>query len=332
MNALDWTPQLTVGIPVYNGMPYLREAMASMFAQTYRNFEILVVVDGGHDDSLEYLRSISDPRLRIVDGPNAGLPAALNLLLAEANSPWLVRQDADDVSYPSRMERIAEWTKRHPDAGIIYSQAAYFPTDRCVGTFRDSRGTPEQLRAVVESGYLIAICHPTAVLNVERIRSIGGYAPVRHSSEDTDLWWRAALEFDLYQIPEVLVGYRLHFGSKMSQSLHRDALLGLYAQYRLLSRLWKLSPLPLEDVEGELSHLISNRQLYTKEQLRACNMALNDRRFGRAALALTNSLLSSPCHVLQRIADEYLSNKINHNGVNPALFRRRKHKLWRDQP
>ncbi len=74
-------PQLTVGIPVFNAMPYLPESLQSILRQDYRDFEILVINDGSTDDSGEYLRSIRDPRLRIVDQDKLGVIAARNRML-----------------------------------------------------------------------------------------------------------------------------------------------------------------------------------------------------------------------------------------------------------
>src|SRR5579872_5321061 len=80
-------PLLTVGIPVYNALPYLRESVESILNQTYENFELLIIDDGSTDDSLEYLKSIRDRRLRLIHQENRGLTATLNRMLAEANSP-----------------------------------------------------------------------------------------------------------------------------------------------------------------------------------------------------------------------------------------------------
>src|ERR1700761_9317200 len=150
---------MTVGVPVYNAMPYLRETMNSLLSQTLDRFEILAVVDGGSDDSLAYLRSIRDPRLRVLEQKNQGVTATLNRILRECRTAWLVRQDADDISYPNRIARIAEAIDMHPEAGMFYSFASYYPKGRAVGSFRCSRGSPEELRNIVRSGYLLAICH-----------------------------------------------------------------------------------------------------------------------------------------------------------------------------
>ena len=158
-------------MPVWNAMPWLPEAMESLFQQTTEGFEILVVADVSTDGSTEYLRTLRDPRLRVVERPRAGLTAALNRLLEETRTPWLVRMDADDVSYPTRIERLQAAIEAHPEAGLIYSLADYHPRERCAGRFRCSRGTPEQLRSMVERGYLLSFCHSTRGIAAWRRRA-----------------------------------------------------------------------------------------------------------------------------------------------------------------
>ena len=97
--------QITVGIPVFNAMPYLPESLESILRQSYSDFEILVINDGSTDGGRDYLRSVRDPRLRVVDQENRGLAATRNRMLAEASTPWLARHDADDVAYPHRLAR-----------------------------------------------------------------------------------------------------------------------------------------------------------------------------------------------------------------------------------
>ncbi len=146
---------ITVGMPVRNAMPWLPEAMESLLRQTTTAFEMLVIAGPSTDGSTGYLRSLRDSRLRVVEQAHAGLTAALNQLLEETRTPWMARMDADDVSYPMRMERLQAEIQAHPDAGLIYSLADYHPRERCAGQFRCSRGTPEELRSIVEQGYQI---------------------------------------------------------------------------------------------------------------------------------------------------------------------------------
>src|SRR5919106_3135935 len=99
---------LTVGIPVYNAMPFLPEAVESVLRQTYPDFDLLVVDDGSTDGGPDYLRSVSDPRVRVIRQENQGMSNALNRMLREINTPWLVRQDADDLADEHRLEVITQ--------------------------------------------------------------------------------------------------------------------------------------------------------------------------------------------------------------------------------
>ncbi|HTV14994.1 MAG TPA: glycosyltransferase family 2 protein [Acidobacteriaceae bacterium] len=318
-------------MPVCNGMPWLPEAIESLLRQTTANFEILAIVDGGCDSSLAYLRGRSaaqthGPRLRVLEQPNAGVTATLNRLLEETRTPWLVRQDADDVSYPQRIEKLLGTIRRYPDAGLIYSLADYHPRELCAGTFRCSRGTPEELRSIVEHGYLLSICHSTVALNVEKARAVGGYRMDIHA-EDADLWWRMARKFEIRCIPEALVGFRQNALSVSARHGEKQQLAGLYVQYLLLSELWNLSPRPLSDVAATLLGFLRPAQLRAKEALRQSNMHLGERRVIRSLGSLARAAWASPRYVAGRIADEFRHTAIA-NGVAPSLFIERKEALW----
>src|ERR1019366_5743598 len=136
--------KLTVGIPVFNAIPYLPENIESILRQSYSDFEILIINDGSTDGSREYLRSVRDPRLRIVDQENRGLTATLNRMLAEVRTPWLARHDADDVAYPHRLTRAVDYISRYSESGMFYSLAEYYPAGS-VGLYRTTRRNPGEL-------------------------------------------------------------------------------------------------------------------------------------------------------------------------------------------
>lgn len=318
---------ITVGLPVYNAMPYLPETIDSLLAQTNRDFEILAIVDGGTDGSLEYLRSVRDPRLRVLAQPNAGVAATLNRILRETRTPWLVRQDADDISYPTRMQALIEEIAFHPEAGMMYSLAEYYPRTRSVGRFRSTQGTAKERRRLVQAGYLLSICHPTVALNVNRTLALGGYHTGLHA-EDADLWWRMALAHEIHFVPEVLVGFRQNAASVSSRHLHTQEIHGLYIQYRLLSHLFHYTAMPLDDVAPLLEEMISIADLRAKEQLRSFNMRLAQKRYPEALGALSLSLLSSPSYLARRLKDELLLSGKVANGQPPERFLLRKENFW----
>ncbi|MFT4112204.1 glycosyltransferase family 2 protein [Silvibacterium sp.] len=319
--------QLTVGLPVRNAMPLLAECMQSLLAQSDPNFHILAIVDGGSDESGAYLRSLRHPRLRVIEQEGQGVARTLNRMLLECETPWLVRQDADDIAHPHRIARLRDAIARQPDAGMFYSFANYHPRGRAMGCFRSTRGSPEELRAIVRSGYLLAICHSSAALNVRSTLACGGYRIGLHN-EDADLWWRMALWTDVCCIPEVLVGFRQNAGSVSSRHLAEQMIAGLYVQYLLLSHLSRREPRSIEAVRAALQQLLPQREREAKEQLRICNMALAGREFLRAGRHFGASCLASPGYVWRRMRDEYFTPPRIANGLPPHLFHERTELLW----
>ena len=318
---------LTIGLPVYNAMPYLAESVESILQQSLSNFQLLAIVDGSEDGSLEYLRSIRDARLRVVEQQHCGLTFTLNRMLRECETPWLVRQDADDLSTPDRLIRILQAIEQYPDAGMFYSNAAYHPRRKSVGLYRCTRGTPDQIRSVARSGYLPAICHPSVVLNVQKTLAIGAYRP-GIQCEDADLWWRMALAYDIQFIPEVLLLYRQNTGSLTSRNLRQQAVHGLYVQYLLLSQLQSRVSKKLSEVEDDLLVLLDETSLLAKEKLRLFNMHLGEGKHGAALHALFDSFVASPSYVARRIRDEIMPPQAISNGVEPRLFQQRESTLW----
>ena len=308
-------------------MPFLPEAVESLLTQTVGDFSILVIVDGADDGSLEYLESIRDSRLRVLSQPNQGLTATLNRMLRETTTDWLIRQDADDVSYPARIERIQEHIRRYPDAAMFYSLAEYYPPERSLGLYRCSRGSPQELRQIVQSGYLLSICHPSVALNVAKTLAMGGYRDVTHA-EDADLWWRMALRYDIHLLPEILIGFRQNASSISSRNSYTQELHGLYIQYLLLSHLSDRKPLPLAEIAPMLEKNISADHLEAKQHLRQVNLHLAGKRFGDALASFVRSALSSPTYFIQRMIDELLPQNSIANGISPDWFYRRKEVLW----
>ncbi|MBT9329483.1 glycosyltransferase family 2 protein [Paracidobacterium acidisoli] len=319
---------ITVGVPVYNAMPWLPESLDSILSQTFHDFDLLVIVDGATDDSLDYLESIDDSRLRILTQENSGVAQTLNRMLHEARTPWLVRHDADDVSYPLRLARIAEAIEQHPDAGMFYSFADYYPVHASAGRFRCSRGPAASLRSMAERGYVPSICHPSAALHIEKTLRIGGYR-LDLPAEDADLWWRMALAWDIHCIPEPLVGFRHNGASVSTRRFHMQETAGLYVQYLLLSHLWNLVPQSFCIVEKELEKLADPAQRSAKYLLRSMNLRLSERQPLRAAAAFLKALAASPSYVAGRVRDEIFPGTIV-NGISPELFLQRKDILWAD--
>lgn len=301
--------------------------MGSLFRQTFHDFKILAVVADSNDGSVEYMQSIRDPRLRVLKQTKRGLANALNQMLAEADTPWLVRQDADDIAYPNRLERILSWVERFPEAGMFYSLADYHPKEMCLGQFRCTRANPSQLREIVRSGYLLSICHPSVVLNREKTLSIGGYS-TELRAEDVDLWWRMALAYDVHFIPEPLIGYRQSAESMTSQDLKQTHIESLYHQYLLLSHLNNWPAQSLEDSQKLLKSFISDARVRSREKLRTANMYLAQKKYVRASKEALRSFMLSPSYFISRVVDEVHATGPITNGISPKRYLDNKKKFW----
>jgi glycosyltransferase involved in cell wall biosynthesis len=104
---------------VYNGEPYLREAVESILAQTYSDYEFIIIDDGSTDNGVEIVRSYRDPRIRFVQQENRGLSAGLNRGIGLSTGEYIARMDADDISEPSRLVRQVQHMDDNPSCVLV---------------------------------------------------------------------------------------------------------------------------------------------------------------------------------------------------------------------
>lgn len=319
--------KLTIGLPVFNAMPFLQESLESLLRQTDGDFKILAIDDGSTDSSLEYLRSVQDPRLSVFTQPNRGLTSTLNRMLLEVDTPWLMRHDADDVASAGRVTVTKRFIEQFPDAGMFYSDARYYQKGRSAGTFRTTRATPDQLRQIAATGYLPAICHPTVTLNVEKTLTLGGYRFNLHI-EDVDLWWRMALRFDIRYIPEVTAYVRHNAASVSAPNLEYQSINTLYVQYLLLSHLQGWPSMAYELVHEHLPQLIDKPKLRFREHMRSANIGYSQKDYVNATKHLARAAMASPSYFVSRVAYELRRSNLVLNGENPVIFMRQRSVLW----
>jgi glycosyltransferase involved in cell wall biosynthesis len=125
------SPLISVCMPVYNAERYVSEAIESVLSQTFKDFEFLILDDGSTDGSLAILKGHAerDPRIRLTSRPNKGLAPTLNELMDQARGEFVARMDADDVSLPERLERQADYLRKHPDCVIVGCHALVMDSD-----------------------------------------------------------------------------------------------------------------------------------------------------------------------------------------------------------
>ncbi|MCH7802039.1 MAG: glycosyltransferase family 2 protein [Chloroflexi bacterium] len=104
---------------VYNGQRYLGAAIDSILAQTFQEFEFIIVDDGSTDNTESLIRAYSDSRIRLISKPNTGLADSLNVGLEAAKGTWIARIDADDISEPQRLERQLQRIRASPELVLL---------------------------------------------------------------------------------------------------------------------------------------------------------------------------------------------------------------------
>ena len=205
-------PTVSVVLPVYNGEPYLVEALESILGQTFGDFELIAVCDPSSSDNSRNLLDDAarrDSRVHVLEGPIRNLVAALNLGLARARGEFIARMDADDVSLSNRFARQVEYLRAHRDIAVVGSTITLIGASGAVIREIDYPLTPAKIdRFLIEVG--CALAHPTAMARRDAILSVGGYRGQFEHAEDYDLWLRMAERYSLANLPDRLLRYRHH--------------------------------------------------------------------------------------------------------------------------
>ena len=208
-------PAVTVLLPVYNSAATLQETLDSLWAQTFTDFELLVIDDGSTDDTPAILAANTDPRLRVLRNPRRlKLSGALNRGIAEARAPLTARIDADDLAHPERLAAQVAYLRRHPGLALCGTWTRHFgDRDKAREMYPE---THNDLRAF--SLFNCPFAHPTVLFRTDVFRENnltynGDYYP----TEDYELWTRIVHHYPCANLPRVLLDYRVH-GQSMTGS------------------------------------------------------------------------------------------------------------------
>lgn len=211
-------PEVSVLMTVYNGMPYLVDAIESVFAQTFRDFQFVIVDDGSDEETRCYLDSITDPRVEVLRQENKGTAAAANYGLSVCTGDYIARMDADDWALPQRLEIQLNFMESNPKVGIVGSQVA--PMGACgVGGSLNLPCEHDEIFHSMMHG-LHGMAHSSIMIRGSLIRQLGGYWPYR-LIDDWDMMLRMGEVSALANINQVLLHYRVHAGSLNGSSMRK---------------------------------------------------------------------------------------------------------------
>ena len=199
---------------VYDGSLYLREAVDSILAQTFADFEFIIVDDCSTDSSRRILDeySKSDNRIVVIQNlNNLGITKSLNKGLSKARGEFIARMDADDVSLPERFSAQINYLLKHPDYVAVGTEVLIIDPDGLPIGIKGQLTEHEKILETSINGYGGAIIHPSMVARHSAISKIGGYNPDFEVAQDLDLFIRLADVGKLSNLSQVHLKYRHHF-------------------------------------------------------------------------------------------------------------------------
>jgi glycosyltransferase involved in cell wall biosynthesis len=211
-------PRVSVVTSVYNGEPYFDRAIPGILAQTFEDFEFILVDDGSSDQSLDKLHEAArhDPRIRVFSPGRLGAAAAYNYAVAQANGEYIARQDFDDRSYPDRLRLQVAFLDAHADVGVV--GGSFVQVDEIRGE-RFVRALPTGHAAILAAmARYIPIVHTLATFRRQAWQGAGGY-PAVNNLIDLRFWLRVAkLGWHFANVPEVVGEHHIHRASWFNHS------------------------------------------------------------------------------------------------------------------
>jgi glycosyltransferase involved in cell wall biosynthesis len=231
MNPATGIPPLSVVLPVYNAAPFLGDALNSILAQDFADFECIAINDGSTDGSGEILNEYGrrDARLRVIDQCNVGLVETLNRGVLLSRAPLVARMDADDVCLPGRFTAQMRHFEGRSDLGVLGGQIKLIDEKRRLMRLVDYPAYGKELETFLYTGSPVA--HPAVMFRKSAVQEVGLYRKAFRHAEDYDLWLRvhdAGYSIENLKVP--LIEYRQHAGNVSVVHRREQALATLAAR------------------------------------------------------------------------------------------------------
>lgn len=226
---------VSVIIPVYQAEKYVAATVQSVLAQTYKNFELLIIDDGSLDQSIEICQQFTDPRIKIIRQQNRGVSAARNAGIRHAQGEYIALLDADDLWLPQKLEKHVEHLENSPEVGVSFSRSAFIDeVDKPIGIFQMSKlkdVTPLDLlcRTPIGNGS-VPVMRKEVFAAIKFTDNLYGIEEFYfdedrqlHPSEDVECWLRISLQtnWKIEGIAEALTLYRVNSSGYSAQLLKK---------------------------------------------------------------------------------------------------------------
>ncbi|MBD2778355.1 glycosyltransferase family 2 protein [Iningainema tapete] len=212
-------PTFTIVIPAYNAAQYLPETLESVLAQTYENFEVLIINDGSTDNTVEIVEQYSqkDSRVKLISQINQGVAIARNTGIAMAQGEFIAFLDSDDLWYPDKLATHLEHFKSCSELGISFARVEFVTFDnKPTGQLSHSRlKNLQPLHFYYENPI---ITPSNAVISRKVFESVEGFDKSLSGTEDAELFLRVNYSgWKAEGINKVLIRYRTSLGGVSSK-------------------------------------------------------------------------------------------------------------------
>ena len=198
-------------MPTYN-TPHkmLEQAINSILAQTYKDFEFIIIDDCSTDNAYEYLTSISDKRIKVIKNEkNIGITASLNVGLRAARGKYIARMDSDDIALPERFEKQLAFMEKNND--VIVCGTWYDMFGSKTGTVKRIVPPRQYLECYNLFGNVFGLCHPSAFFRADMLRKNNiEYDENLPTAQDYGMWSNCVKYGEIANVGEVLMKYRIH--------------------------------------------------------------------------------------------------------------------------
>lgn len=204
---------LSIILPVYNGMPFLSQAIDSALTQSFCDFELIIINDGSKDNSEASIKNINDSRVRYIYQKNQGLASTLNTGINLSKGKFIARLDQDDLMLQSRLAKQVEYLELHPDCAMVGTWSEIWLGDKLTSRGHWHPASCDTLR--LELLFDNPFVHSSVMMRADVLRDVGGYSvdKLRQPPEDYELWSRIARNYQVANITEILTVYREVEGS-----------------------------------------------------------------------------------------------------------------------
>ena len=216
--------KVSVVIPHYNTLAFVRATVESVLSQTTAAHEVIVIDDGSPDDPKDALSGIDDPRFRLVRTPNGGAPHARNTGFELTTGDIVAFLDADDIWYPTKLERQLPLFRSEGSPVAVGSQMHHVGADGVtpIGVTGAAKlGDEEQQR--LRAADLMPFTLSSALFTRKAFQAVGGFDETVNLVEDLDLISRLAAYGSIQTVGEPLGTYRMHSGQGSAAELPRPA-------------------------------------------------------------------------------------------------------------